>query len=86
MAIKTWKNYIDGKWVAAQTGELFENINPANTSEVVGRFQRSGPRDVQKAVAAAHKAKKMWRETPAPKRAEILYRVAEIMVRDQGVL
>ena len=86
MAIKTWKNYIDGKWVAAQTGELFENINPANTSEVVGRFQRSGPRDVQKAVAAAHKAKKMWRETPAPKRAEILYRVAEIMVREKESL
>ncbi len=55
---KTYKNYIDGNWVNAQTGELFENKNPANTDEVVGRFQKSGLRDVQKGGRVCAQGKK----------------------------
>ena len=81
-----YKNYIDGKWVASSSGEIFENINPANCNEVVGRFQKSNKQDVEKAIAAAANARRMWKATPAPKRGEILYRVAEMMVRDKESL
>ncbi len=45
-ATKTYQNYIDGKWVASQSGEMFENINPADTRDIVGRFPLSTSDDV----------------------------------------
>ena len=40
-APKEYHNYINGEWVGSSTGETVENVNPANTSEVVGIFPRS---------------------------------------------
>ncbi len=75
------KNFINGKWVASVTGETFENRNPADTRELVGVFQKSSDRDVNTAVDAAHEAYKSWRLMPAPKRAEILYKVGERLIQ-----
>ncbi|PYX93775.1 MAG: aldehyde dehydrogenase, partial [Acidobacteria bacterium] len=77
---KIYRNYINGEWVESETGETFENLNPADTSDVVGVFQRSGKEDVDKAVAAAKCAFQKWRLTPAPRRAEIIFRAAEILL------
>jgi aldehyde dehydrogenase (NAD+) len=70
-----YKNYIDGKWVASATGKTFENVNPADTSEIVGIFQDSDERDVNAAVAAAKKAYRKWRLVPAPKRGELVMKL-----------
>src|SRR5262247_1247967 len=67
--------------MGAASGRTFENRNPADTSDLIGRFADSGPEDVEKAVAAARAAAPRWRALPAPKRGEILYRAAEILVR-----
>ena len=83
---KEFKNYIDGKWQRSASGKTFENVNPANCTEVVGRFQKSNRKDVNSAVAAAAAAQKSWRETPAPKRGEILFKVAELMVANKEAL
>lgn len=48
---KLFKNYINGKWKASASGETFENVNPANHSEVLGRFQKSNKKDVNEAIA-----------------------------------
>ncbi len=74
-----YKNLIDGDWVEARTGETFENINPADTREVVGIFQKSGADDVNQAIEAAREAFKKWRLVPAPRRAEILYTAAQML-------
>jgi alpha-ketoglutaric semialdehyde dehydrogenase len=74
-----FKNFIDGKWIESRSGERFERRNPAN-GELVGVFTKSGPEDVDAAVAAANKAFKSWRLYPAPKRGEILYRAAQILL------
>ena len=74
-------NYIGGEWTPAASGRSFENRNPADTSELVGRFADSGPEDVERAVAAARAAFPAWKALPAPKRGEILYRAAETLVR-----
>ena len=74
-------NYIDGEWMPAASGKTFENRNPADTSELVGRFADSGTEDVERAVAAAKAAYPRWKALPAPKRGEILYRAAELLVR-----
>ena len=79
-APKLFKNYINGEWVEARGGKAIEDRNPANTAELVGMFPASGPEDVDLAVEAAKAAYNKWRLTPAPKRAEILFHAAEILV------
>jgi aldehyde dehydrogenase (NAD+) len=76
----TYLNYIDGKWVPASTGETFLDTNPARPGEVIGEFQRSGPEDVDAAVAAAKTAHEEWRRTPAPLRAELVARATRLLV------
>ncbi len=78
---KSFGNYIAGAWVPAGSGRTFENRNPADTSERLGTFADSGPEDVERAVAAAREAYPKWRALPAPKRGEILFRAAEILLR-----
>lgn len=72
------KNFINGKWVASQSEKRFETRNPA-TGAVVAEAPLSAAEDVNAAVAAAKEAYKSWRLTPAPRRGEILFRVAEIL-------
>lgn len=83
---KLFKNYINGKWQASSSKETFENLNPANHQEVLGRFQKSNKKDVNQAIAAADAAQKKWRETPAPKRGEIMFRVAELLQQQKESL
>jgi alpha-ketoglutaric semialdehyde dehydrogenase len=91
---KTFQNYIGGEWVDAASGETFESTNPA-TGEAIGAFPKSGAEDVDRAVEAAKAAYERWRLVPAPKRAEILFRVGqrfidtkdeltELMVEEMG--
>jgi acyl-CoA reductase-like NAD-dependent aldehyde dehydrogenase len=78
---KVFKNYINGEWVESRSGKAFENRNPADHDELVGMFPASTPEDVDAAVEAAKAAFQSWRLVPAPKRAEILFRAAELLVR-----
>jgi alpha-ketoglutaric semialdehyde dehydrogenase len=75
---QTFHNHIGGRWVPARSGRTFTDSNPAN-GEVLGEFPASGPEDVNDAVEAAASAYPAWRLTPAPRRAEILFRAGEIM-------
>jgi aldehyde dehydrogenase (NAD+) len=77
---KVFKNFIDGEWVDASTGETFENRNPADTRDLVGIFQKSAKPDVDTAVVAAKRAFAKWRLVPAPRRAEVVFRAAEILI------
>ena len=73
-----FSNLIGGRWVPARSGKTFLNHNPAS-GEVLGEYPASGPEDVNDAVEAAGKAYPTWRLTPAPRRAEIVYRAGEII-------
>jgi aldehyde dehydrogenase (NAD+) len=78
-----YKNYINGVWLDASKGNTFNNINPAKKNTYGDEFQDSSAVDVDRAVEVAHEAFRMWKNTPAPKRGEIMYKVAEILVRDK---
>jgi alpha-ketoglutaric semialdehyde dehydrogenase len=80
VSARVFKNFINGEWVAPTSGKTHLNHNPANTAEIIGEFPLSIEADVDSAVAAAREAYKTWRLVPAPKRAEILFRVAELLV------
>src|SRR6202035_892974 len=78
---RIFKNFINGEWVESRSGKAYENRNPANTDELIGMFVSSTSEDVDAAVDAAKEAYKSWRLVPAPKRAEILFRAAELLVQ-----
>jgi alpha-ketoglutaric semialdehyde dehydrogenase len=82
----THHNFIDGEWVPSGSGELFENRNPARTADVIGLFQQSAAADVERAVEAARRAYAVWRLVPAPRRAEILFRAAQLLAERKEAL
>jgi len=79
-APKLFKNFINGEWVEARSGKTFENVNPADKEDVVGLFPASDKCDLEEAVGAARAAYNGWRLTPAPRRAELLFRAAQMLV------
>src|ERR1700734_3846140 len=81
VSARIYNNLIAGRWVPSRTGKTFLNINPARKDDVIGEFQASGTEDIDAAVKAAAEAWKTWRLTPAPKRAEIIYRTGEILLQ-----
>ena len=79
-SVTTYQNFIGGQWLASSSGRTFDNRNPANTDDLIGRFQESTPEDAKAAIEAAARAYERWRLVPAPKRGEILFRAAQIFV------
>jgi acyl-CoA reductase-like NAD-dependent aldehyde dehydrogenase len=77
---ETYKNYIGGRWVKPMSGAMMENRNPADTRELIGLFPASNSEDVAMAVSAAREAYPKWKATPAPRRAEILYKLGQILI------
>ena len=80
------RNYIRGMWIDAKSGETFRSINPANTDETIGIVSKSGREDIDDAVEAAREAYNSWRLTPAPRRGEILFKAAELLLKDKETL
>jgi len=78
-----YKNYVGGAWIESATGNTFQNVNPAHKEEVVSEFQNSSKVDIDRAVEIAHDSFRMWKSMPAPKRGEIMFRAALILVRDK---
>jgi aldehyde dehydrogenase (NAD+) len=84
--VSTHRNLIGDDWVAAKSGATFKSVNPANHDEVIGEFAASGPADVDAAVAAAKAAFPAWSLMPAPKRGEILFKVARLLAEHKEEL
>jgi alpha-ketoglutaric semialdehyde dehydrogenase len=82
---KAFQNYVGGEWVESASGETFESTSPAN-GEPIGIFPRSNAEDVDRAVEAAKAAFEEWRLVPAPKRGEILYRFANLLMDEKDVI
>src|SRR5436190_3436333 len=68
---------IGGERITAE--DKFDSINPANRSQVVGRFQKATRDLANRAVETANEAFKTWSATPAAERAELLFRIAGLM-------
>jgi aldehyde dehydrogenase (NAD+) len=90
-----FQNYVDGSWTDAATGETLELRNPADTTDRVAEFQKSGREDVKEAVEAANAAQSGWADTPGPERGRILRdaagrladrkdELAETLTREEG--
>ncbi len=73
-----FESYINGKSVPGSTGEFYPDINPA-TGELIGQTSVAGAAEVDLAARTAHEAFQRWRAVPAPRRGEILYRIAQLI-------
>ncbi len=71
-------NFVAGTWVPSGSGQTFENRNPANVDDLIGVFQQSTAADADAAIAAAARAYEEWRHVPAPIRAEMLFKAAQM--------
>ena len=74
-----FKNFVDGSWVDSANGATFDDINPANKTDLLGSFPRSDHRDVDRAMEAARTGFPGWSRCPSIRRGEILYAAAQII-------
>jgi aldehyde dehydrogenase (NAD+) len=74
------RNYIAGRWVDSVGGATMPVMNPASGT-ALGSVPDSTAADVDAAVRAAADAWPRWRAMPAPRRAEILFHAAELLVK-----
>jgi aldehyde dehydrogenase (NAD+) len=84
--VTSYRNLIGDEWVDARSGATFTSVSPANHDEVIGEFPASGPADVDAAVEAAKAAFPAWSMMPAPKRGEILFKVARLLAEHKEEL
>src|SRR5579872_5171575 len=78
-ATPTFANYINGEWV--ESGQTFENRNPANTEDLVALFAKGAAEDVERAADVAAEALPAWSATNAPTRGNFLFKAAELLDR-----
>ncbi|MES2313140.1 MAG: aldehyde dehydrogenase family protein [Pseudomonadota bacterium] len=71
-----YDNFIDGEWKAPAKGRYFTDISPIDGS-VLCEIARSDADDVERALDAAHAARKGWARTSPADRAAILNRIAD---------
>src|SRR5258706_2163378 len=81
-----YRNFIGGEWRNSQSGETFVSTNPAHTSEVIGRYQKSTAADIEDAIDVAVRAQPGWAATPAPERGQILLRAALLLDEEKEEL
>ena len=61
------------------TDAKLESFNPANRTQLVGRFNKATKELAARSVEAAHEAFQTWKTTPPQERADLLFRVAAIL-------
>lgn len=83
---QTYLNFIAGEWVPSRAGVTYPSINPANTEEILGYFQKSSEEDVEEAIEAAQRAFPGWSRKPAPVRGDILFRLIRQLEDEQEEL
>ena len=84
--MEKYKNLIGGKLVKPLSGKYFENLNPADNTDIIGLFPNSGAKDIEKAIKAAKEAFSNWSNIPPPKRGELVYKAGELLLKNQKKL
>ena len=77
--------FIDGRWCNADDSATFAVIDPA-TGATIAQVARCGADEARRAIAAAHRAQRIWRETTAQERSRLLREWCRLMLEHQDDL
>src|SRR6202166_3965030 len=85
--VRTYKNFVNGEWVAGSSGETFPVYDPS-TEEIIAQVPSSNASDVDRAVKAARAAfdSGPWGQTNAAERGRILFKLAEKIRQNTAML
>lgn len=83
MAARQLRNFINGEWVATE-GDAWLDVENPSTGGVVARVPLSTAADVDRAVTAAAEAFPAWSRTPVSRRVQYLFRLLELLRRDEA--
>ena len=78
VAVSQHKNFVGGDWVESAGGDTMEVLNPA-TGEVIAEVASSTAEDADRAVEAAKNALPEWLETTPGERADMLFKLADLI-------
>src|SRR2546423_2811891 len=81
-----YRNFINDEWVESISSKTADNINPANTDDVLGTIKQATRDEARSAVEAASEAFRSWRSTPAPQRGRIVARFARLLEENKEEL
>lgn len=84
--MNTYRNFIEGEWRESSSSRTAENINPANTDDVLGVIKQATREEARAAVESAARAFPGWRSTPAPTRGRIVATAARLMEKHKEEL
>src|ERR671919_228674 len=84
--MNTYRNFIGGKWIESASTRTAQNINPANTDDILGTIRQATREEARRAVEAAAEAFRGWRATPAPARGRIVARFARLLEEHKETL
>lgn len=76
-----YQMYIDGEWCDSSTGETFEVVSPV-TGEVIGIMPKASEKDVDRAIAAAHREKENFKFWSDEERGALCVRIAEELEKE----
>lgn len=77
--MQTYANFINGEWLGCQSGETYQNFNPADTREAVAQYAHSGAAETQTAIQAAAAAFPGWKSATAVARGRVLSKTSQIL-------
>jgi malonate-semialdehyde dehydrogenase (acetylating)/methylmalonate-semialdehyde dehydrogenase len=82
LTVAAVSHWINGKPEAATSGRAGAVTNPA-TGEIIAEVGFAGMEDVDRAVAAAKAVFGEWRSTPLSRRAEVMFRLRDLIVQNR---
>lgn len=82
--MKTYDNYIDGKWVAGVSYR--DNINPSDTADVIGEYAQADSEQTKQAIVAARRAFQDWKMSGIQQRSDLLDNVGQTILSRKSEL
>lgn len=75
----TFKNLVNGEWISSESDQFIEIYSPIGNC-LVGKVPAMTREEVDFAMKSADEAQKSWRNVAVNKRAEVLYKAADLLI------
>ena len=76
--------FINGQWI--ETSNTIENVNPSDTSDVIGHYAQASADEVEQAIVSATQGAKLWGAAPIETRYQVLMSIGnELIERSESL-